>query len=93
MVGRILVLICFACQIVLLVRIVLDWVLAMTRGRGTPWMAVPYGIAYDLTEPVLRPIRRHLPMLRVGAAALDLSPLLVFLVLIVLQTIASQLSF
>jgi uncharacterized protein YggT (Ycf19 family) len=33
-----------------------------------------------LTEPVLAPIRAALPPVRMGVAALDLSPIVVFLV-------------
>jgi YggT family protein len=33
-----------------------------------------------LTEPVLAPIRAVLPPVRLGAAALDLSPIVVFIV-------------
>jgi YggT family protein len=31
-----------------------------------------------LTEPVLGPLRRALPMLRIGTMGLDLSPIIVF---------------
>ena len=76
--------------LILLGRIVLDLVRSLTGGRGLSGLAVPYGILYDLTEPVLRPIRRLLPPLRVGAVALDLSPILVFMLIVLLQRVVSS---
>lgn len=73
--------------LVLLGRIVFDFVISLNGGRGLSGMAVLYGILYDLTEPVLRPIRRLLPPLRVGAVALDLSPFLVFVLIALLQQV------
>jgi YggT family protein len=75
--------------LILLGRIILDLVRSLTGGRGLSGLAVPYGILYDLTEPVLRPIRRLLPPLRVGAVALDLSPILVFMLIVLLQRVVS----
>jgi YggT family protein len=46
-----------------------------------------WGILYDLTEPVLRLARPLIPPVRLGAAALDLSPLLVFFILFILQRV------
>jgi YggT family protein len=76
--------------LILLARIILDFVIGVTGGRGLSGMAIVYGIIYDLTEPVLRPIRRLIPPLRVGAVALDLSPILVFLMIAVLQRVVSS---
>ncbi len=36
-----------------------------------------YSVLYNLTEPVLGPLRRAVPPVRLGMAALDLSPLIV----------------
>jgi len=38
-------------------------------------------VIYNLTEPVLKPLRGQIPPLRIGMVALDLSILLVFVVL------------
>jgi YggT family protein len=54
-------------------------------------MVRTYGILYDLTEPVLRPFRRLIPPLKVGVAALDLSPIIVFALIWVLQEVAARL--
>jgi YggT family protein len=44
-----------------------------------------YTYIYDVTEPYLRLFRRILPPVRMGNAALDLSPIIGFLLLIVLE--------
>ena len=62
--------------LVLIVRIILSWV------RSVPEPIQPIANAvFAVTDPVLRPVRGLLPPVRLGAAALDLSPIIVFLVL------------
>jgi YggT family protein len=82
-------------QFVLIARIILDFVVGMSGQRGPSGTAMvrAYGILYDLTEPVLRPFRRLIPPLRVGVAALDLSPIIVFALIWVLQGVAVRLPF
>ncbi len=86
---RILSLLLTIYSLVLIARIVLDFVISFTGGRGLSGMAIVYGILYDLTEPVLRPIRRLIPPLRLGAVAFDLSPILVFLLIGLLRQVVS----
>jgi YggT family protein len=65
----------------LLARLIMSWVVAYVRKMPRPLLII-YGVLYDLTEPVLRLARPLIPPLRMGAAALDLSPLLVFFILV-----------
>jgi YggT family protein len=60
--------------LVLLGRVVLSWFPLDPDGIG----AQVYGFLVGLTEPVLGPLRRAIPPLRMGTMALDLSPLIVF---------------
>lgn len=46
-----------------------------------------HGTLLRFTEPVLGPIRRRLPPVRLGGAALDLSPLVVILGILVLRIV------
>ena len=39
-----------------------------------------------MTEPVLKPVRGLIPPVRMGMMALDLSPILVFIVITVIRT-------
>ena len=60
----------------ILAWIVLSYVVAFGRlGWDHPVRRV-YEFLSRLVEPVLRPIRRVIPPLRIGGAALDLSPLI-----------------
>ena len=50
-----------------------------------------YAFLYSITEPVLRLVRPLIPPLRMGMTALDLSPIIVFVVLqIVYGVLRSQ---
>jgi YggT family protein len=60
-------------------RAVLSW-FPITPGTPLETLA---RILERLTEPVLRPVRRILPPVRVGGMGLDLSFLVVFFVLVV----------
>ncbi|MCB0989850.1 MAG: YggT family protein [Acidimicrobiales bacterium] len=44
-------------------------------------------VLFSLTEPVLAPLRRSVPPVRVGAVALDLSPWIVLLGLYVIRAL------
>jgi YggT family protein len=66
---------------VLLVRIIWSWFPVPQRGIGR----TIFEIVYDLTEPVLRLIRGLIPAVRIGAMGLDLSPIIVFVALTVIQ--------
>lgn len=74
MVLRIVIDVIQAYLVVLLVRIVLTW---FPINPWSPWYKVVRALAL-VTDPVLAPLRRVLPPLRVGMAAIDLSPLIVF---------------
>jgi YggT family protein len=62
-------------------RALLSW---FPLRSGTAMYTV-YGYLYDVTEPYLRLFRRILPPVRMGNAALDLSPIVGFVVLLVVQ--------
>ena len=62
--------------LVLIVRIILSWV------RSVPEPIQPIAnFVSAITDPVLRPFRGLLPPVRIGMAALDLSPIILFLLL------------
>jgi YggT family protein len=67
--------------IALFARIILSW---FPIQPGTA-MASINQFLHRITEPVLGPIRRLLPPVRLGSMGLDLSPMLVLLGIIVLQ--------
>ena len=55
-------------------RILMSWV---RIEPGTPVASI-YSAVFNLTEPVLGPLRRAIPPVRMGMASLDPSPLIVF---------------
>ena len=71
----------FAYWIILLIRVFSSWFRPPMSG---PWRTL-LRIVYDLTDPVLRPFRNLIPPMRMGAMAMDFSPILVFVVIGVLQ--------
>jgi YggT family protein len=83
-VSTILQIICILLSIywlLLFARIILSWFPPPMSGIGrTLW-----DLVHDLTEPVLRPVRGLLPPVRMGAMGLDLSPIIVFIALGVIQ--------
>jgi YggT family protein len=69
---------CILLQLYLLAlfgRILLSW-FPITPGGA---MASIVSFLYSITEPVLGPLRRAIPPVRFGAAAIDLSPLIVLI--------------
>ena len=60
--------------LVLLVRVVMSWFPISPHGRG----ATLAGFLYLVTDPVLMPLRRVLPPIRLGTMAVDLSPVVAF---------------
>jgi YggT family protein len=73
------IIVCIAIQLFMLivfVRIIMSW---FPPTPGTTYAQI-YDVFHRLTEPVLGPIRQVIPPLRMGAAGLDLSPIVVFLV-------------
>jgi YggT family protein len=77
-------LVCIAIEIyllVVLVRIIMSW---FPPTPGTTYQTI-YDVFYNVTEPVLAPIRAALPPISMGMARLDLSPIVVFILGYILQ--------
>jgi YggT family protein len=73
-------------QLVLVARAILDWsvVLAGPSATGSVRGRLTRGI-HALTEPVLAPVRRVLPPLRVGGVAIDLAFIVVFFAIVIIR--------
>lgn len=70
-----------AYMVVILLRIVLSW---FPISYDSPLVPVARGLS-AVTDPILDPLRRAIPPVRLGAMALDLSPLLLIVGLSLLQ--------
>lgn len=74
---------------VLIARVVVDFVVSVVpvgSGAHQPVARARAGL-HRVTEPVLVPVRRVLPPVRVGPVAIDLSILVVFLGVAILRTV------
>ncbi|WP_326944162.1 MULTISPECIES: YggT family protein [unclassified Amycolatopsis] len=76
-------------MLVLIARMVLDWVGMV--GTSPPWTRRARGLAYAATEPVIGPVRRVVRPVRLGGISLDLAFTLVFVAVLVLRSIAFSL--
>lgn len=93
-VGSIIGLVLWACILILIARFILDWVQVLARSwhpRGV--MLIFCEIIYSATDPPLRVVRRVIPPMRLGAVALDLSPMILLIGLYLLQIINSAVFF
>ena len=68
--------------VVIFVRIILSWFPA-----GSGFMATAQRLVFDATEWIMGPLRRLIPPVRLGAAALDLSPLIILFGISILRGI------
>ena len=76
-------------MMVLLARVIMDWVQFFARGwRPRGVVLVAANLLYALTDPPIRWIRRFIPPLRLGGMALDVGFRVLFLVLIVARRCA-----
>ncbi|KFI74799.1 MAG: YggT family protein [Bifidobacterium mongoliense] len=73
---------------VLFIRMILDWV-AVLAPRWYPRGIVValINVVYRITDPPLRWLRRFIPPLRMGPVAFDLSFIVLYFALIMLQVI------
>jgi len=66
---------------------ILSWLIAFSVvNTQNKFVYMVYDILYRLTEPALRPIRRFMPNL----GGLDLSPIILLLILMFLQTLIAK---
>lgn len=72
-------------QLILLARIILSWIPRVPEG-ARPLV----GLIYTLTDPPIRIARPLIPPVRIGAVALDVSIMLVFFLIILLQSIVCR---
>jgi YggT family protein len=68
--------------LILIVRIVLSWVPSVPE----PIRPLARGVR-AVTDPLLIPLRGLIPSIRMGAMALDVSPILLFLAIVILQRV------
>ncbi|HKN96095.1 MAG TPA: YggT family protein [Pseudonocardiaceae bacterium] len=75
--------------VVLIVRAVLGWAAMVTVGSG--WMRRAHALTHSVTEPVIAPVRRVLPPVRTGGLSIDLAFTVIFIVALILRSVAFSL--
>lgn len=83
MVVRIIVDVIQLYIVLLFARLILSW---FPLDPWSRWARVVHALS-RITDPVLTPIRRIMPPLRMGGMAVDLSPIVLFLALEVILSI------
>ena len=86
LVGSIIEIVLWTYLLFIWARIVADWVQVFARSwRPAGPTLVGLEIVYSATDPPIRMLRRVVPPLRLGAATIDLSILIVLLVCYLLR--------
>ena len=74
--------------VLIFIRILTSWIPRMPYNR---YLAAILQFISDVTDPYLNVFRRFVPMVRMGPGALDLSPILATIVLIIVSSVISRL--
>lgn len=73
---------------VLFARMIIDWVLVLSRSWQPKGVVNDiFRVIYGLTEPPLRFLRRYVPSIPLGPVSLDVSFIVLYFIIIVLQAI------
>jgi YggT family protein len=73
--------------VLIFIRILSSWIPRMPYNR---YLAAFLQFVTDVTDPYLNLFRRFIPMVRVGPGALDLSPIVATIVLIVVSSLVAS---
>ena len=70
--------------LVMIARMIVDWAVTL-QARGD-WVFKVRRVTHAVTEPVLSPVRRVLPPVRIGGFGLDLAFTVVFIAALILRS-------
>ena len=77
--------------LLLIFRLIMEYVFLLARSfRPTGIVAVLLELAYSVTDPPLKALRRIIPPLRIGQVSLDLGVIILFIVVRILMTVVGQ---
>ena len=72
--------------VLIFIRIIMSWIPRMPYNR---YLAAVLQFVSDVTDPYLNLFRRFIPMVRLGPGALDLSPIVATIVLIIVSDLVA----
>ena len=70
--------------VLIFIRILLSWIPRLPYNR---WLNAGVEFVTTTTDPYLNLFRRFMPLVRIGPGAIDLSPMIATIVLLVLATV------
>ena len=74
--------------LLLVFRLVMEYVFLLARSyRPTGFVAVVLELAYSVTDPPLKALRKVLPPLRIGQISIDLGFIVLFIVVRILMSV------
>ena len=77
--------------LLLIFRLVMEYVFLLARSyRPTGFVAVVLELAYSVTDPPLKALRRVIPPLRIGQISLDLGFIVLIIVVRILMSVAGN---
>ena len=85
--GSVLGVVLLLFELVLLVRVAVDWVGVLSPGPVPAWSRPSRRVTHAVTEPVLAPVRRVLRPVRIGSMAIDLAVPVVFVLIALLRSV------
>lgn len=73
---------------VLFIRVIIDWLaFLLPRWRPNRVILAIFNVFYVLTDPPLRWLHRFIPIMRIGNAGMDFTPMVLWFALAVLQVL------
>ncbi|MBB5162955.1 YggT family protein [Mycobacterium sp. AZCC_0083] len=87
MVAALLGVVLLVFELVLIARMVVDWVRVLSPSSGGSGLYQARRIIYAITEPVIGPVRRVLKPARFGSVSIDLAFTAVFVGVILLRSV------
>jgi YggT family protein len=89
--GRLILFVLYVALVLIIARFVLDWVQLLARSwRPKGWVAALCEALYSITDPPLRAVRGVIPPIRLGGAALDLSPMILLIGIWIVMAIVER---
>ncbi|GAA2899389.1 YggT family protein [Pseudonocardia halophobica] len=86
MIASLLGLLLVLFQLVLLARVVVDWIGVLSPGSGGSALYQARRVTHGITEPVIAPVRRVVRPVNLGGISLDLAFIIVFVGVLILRT-------
>ena len=90
-IGSVLGLVLLLFGLVMVARLVVDWVGVLGRDPQASWLVSTRRVTHAITEPVIAPVRRVLPPVGAGGLRIDLAFTIVFVATWLLRSLALSL--